>query len=264
MNYKNIYICFVLAIAISGCGKIERPCCIEGQNIAVTAVADSNSSPQLRTLLEYGRTTVDSMKSRVIGSASMTLKAYSPESPLMNFAADALLSEAQKHSTRKIDIAVTNKGGLRSDIKKGVITYGDVCNVFPFENKLVILSLNGEQLLQLFSEIAQAYGQAISGARIGIQPGNDYEYDLVSAKVGGKKIDKDKVYTIATSDYLAQGNDGLHTLAQGFDKETTNILIRDLMVEHISLLHKNGKAVSAKKDKRIKEYIVLLVTDEEF
>lgn len=255
-RHSKLFLYLLLAIISVACGNPERPCSINGGNIAVAAASDEECSAPLKALLQCGRSAVDSIKSPIIGTAAITLKAYPPESPLMNFAADALLSEAQKQSTRKIDIAITNKGGLRSDIKEGIITYGDIYNVFPFENTLAILSLNGEQLLQLFNEIAQVHGEAISGAKLIIahEPEKG-SYKLAQATVGGKKIDKNKKYTIATSDYLAQGNDGLHTLAQGSDRQITTISIRDLMINHIATLHKAGKAVSAKEDKRIEELI---------
>ena len=108
---------------------------------------------EVRAILERGRVAVDSIKRPVIGHASMKLEKYVPESPLMNFAADALLQTARECTGQHIDIAITNKGGLRSNINAGTVTFGDIYNVFPFENTLALLTLNGAQLMQLCREI---------------------------------------------------------------------------------------------------------------
>ena len=183
----------------------------------------------------------------MLGEAAVALEKYIPESPLMNFAADALMAMAQQHSKEKIDIALTNKGGLRSNIAAGTITFGDVYNVFTFENRLAFLTLNGEQLTQLCKEIAKAGGEAISGMRLEITK----EGELVSATVNGKSIEPQKAYRIATLDYLSQGNDNLNTLAQGTDLEITKHLLRDLMVEYIKKETASGRKITAECDGRI-------------
>jgi 2',3'-cyclic-nucleotide 2'-phosphodiesterase (5'-nucleotidase family) len=190
---------------------------------------------------------VDSIKSPVLGEAAVALEKYIPESPLMNFAADALMEMAQLHSKQKIDIALTNKGGLRSNIAAGTITFGDVYNVFTFENRLAYLTLNGEQLTQLCREIAKSGGEAISGMRLEITK----EGELLNSTVGEMAIEPQGTYRIATLDYLSQGNDNLTTLAQGTELEITGYLLRDLMVEYIKNETANGRKISAACDGRI-------------
>ena len=165
----------------------------------------------------------------------------------MNLAADALMEMAQLHSKERVDIAITNKGGLRSNIAAGTITFGDVYNVFTFENRLALLTLNGEQLTQLCKEIAKVGGEAISGMRLEITR----EGEHVSATVGGKAIEPQATYRIATLDYLSQGNDNLTTLAGGTDLVVTNHLLRDLMMEYIKRETAKGKKISAVCDGRI-------------
>ncbi len=247
----------ILLLATAGCGQIKRINKIEGCTIAVAPAPHASIDSRITTLIAKGHKAVDSIKAPIIGHASMTLEVKSPESPLMNFAADALRAEAHRHTNEKIDIAITNKGGLRSEITKGTITFGDIYNVFPFENTLVTLTLNGRQLLELFGEIAREGGEPISGARILITDEGQASKCL-SAEVGGKSLPSNphelqkREFRIATSDYLAQGNDGLATLAEGYDRKEYKITLRDLMINHISSLEKAGTSVSAAIDHRIK------------
>lgn len=101
--------------------------------------------------------------------------------------------------------------------------------------------------MQLCNEIAAAGGQAISGMKMTITK----ERKLVDATVGGKAIEPQATYRIATLDYLAQGNDKLTTLALGSDVDMTKHLLRDLMVEYIKELAGRGEKVDAKCDGRI-------------
>lgn len=246
-----------LILTAAGCGRGQQISTIEGCTIAVTEAPRSSTDSRITTLIAEGRKAVDSIKAPIIGHASMTLEVKSPESPLMNFAADVLLAEARRHTNEKIDIAITNKGGLRSEITEGAITFGDIYNVFPFENTLVTLTLNGRQLLELFGEIAREGGEPISGARIHITDEGTASKCL-SAKVGREILPthpdelQKREFRIATSDYLAQGNDGLGTLADGYNRKEYKITLRDLMISHISSLEKSGKSVSATTDHRIK------------
>ena len=88
-----------------------------------------------------------------------------PESPLGNMFADALREEANA------DIALNNNslGGLRADLPKGPITFGQLYDTFPFDNRLVRVSLSAGALEQGIANALRrgrrgAFG--ISGARV--------------------------------------------------------------------------------------------------
>lgn len=241
---------YITAVAVfASCnGSEKRLTGIEATNIKVVRQNNEDGAQAVRAIVEKYRAKTDSIKAPVIGTSAMEMSAYPPESPLMNFAADALLEMAQRHSNKRVDIAITNKGGLRNIIPQGIVTYGDVYNVFPFDNTLAFLTLDGTQLMQLFGEIAAVGGEAISGARLTITA----DRQLASATVGGKPVSPERKYRIATSDFLSQGNDKLYTLGKGSDMEIkSNVTIRDLMVEYIAELHSAGKAVSGTMDGRI-------------
>ena len=248
---KLIYSTFATAALLACAVACNKPTKIEVAHsgcLRVTAVRKNDGAAEIREILERSRVKVDSIKRPVIGEAAHPLEKQIPESPLMNFAADALLKMAQKETGETIDIAITNKGGLRSNINQGPLTFGDIYNVFPFENTLALLTLNGEQLLQLCDEIAAVGGEAIAGMRMNITP----DWKATTVTVMGKPIDKEKMYRIATSDYLSQGNDKMTTLAQGCDKRIfSSITIRDLMVQYIKELTAEGKKLQAECDVRI-------------
>lgn len=238
----------LLFMLVVSCTRRKELVSVEGGNVKVEAILCQDGAAEVRAILERGRLAVDSIKRPVIGEAAVALEKYIPESPLMNFAADALLVMAREVTGERVDVAITNKGGLRSNIPAGTITFGDIYNVFPFENTLALLTLSGEQLIQLCREIASVGGEAIAGMRLVITK----QGELVSATVDGKPVEAARSYRVATSDYLSQGNDKMTALALGTERDIRNdVTVRDLMVQYIKKMSAGGKALEAKCDGRI-------------
>lgn len=239
-----------LALLLMACGERRTDYMVakvEGKIIDVGDYAVLPDVDEVVAVLNESTALVDSMRAPVYGKASMTLTAYRPESPLSNFAADALLEMARKHTGGCVDVAVTNMGGLRNSIPEGEVTYGHIYNVFPFTNKLAIVTMSGGELLQLFGDIAKVGGEAISGAELVISQ----EGELLSAKVGGTGIDSSAVYRVATSDYLSQGNDKMYSFANS-PADIKQVTLRDIIVEYVELLTDEGRCVESDCDGRIK------------
>ena len=246
---KKIFPLILLALlCVLSCGGRKHISSITGGRIAVVSNVGRTPSPALLSVIEQGSRAVDSIRRPVLGEAAVPLVKAIPESTLMNFAADAILSMARECTGENVEIAITNKGGLRSEIQAGVITFGDVYNVFTFENKLALLTLSGENLLQLCREIAAVGGEAISGLSLVIKA----DGTLVTALAGGEPIEPSRNYLVATSDYLSQGNDRMYALALASEcRVFDDITIRDLVVRYICAATAAGEKVSAECDGRI-------------
>ena len=65
--------------------------------------------------------------------------------------------------------------------------------------------------------------------------------------INGQPLETDKTYTVATSDYLSQGNDGMLPLKNYIKYWNSGEKIRDLYIEYI----KQVKVVQAKVDGRM-------------
>jgi len=90
----------------------------------------------------------------------------------------------------------------------------------------VIVKMSGEKLKGLFNYYLKSKkNNPVSG--FVIETEND---QLLQSKVGGKDIDENKTYYIATSDYLALGGDNMKFFADG-ELISTGIKLRDLFVE---------------------------------
>ena len=173
------------------------------KNIEVTRVEmDSTWEPATNTKM---RTLVNSLNEemveetqKIIGTANRTLTKGKPQSLLTNFTADAMLDYASG-LWGPVDFAVTNVGGIRNTLNQGNISVGDMYEIYPFNNRLVLLELTGKDVHELFNSIAKIGGEGLSkNIEVVIK---DKAVELL--KIGGKAVDENKIYRIATLDYLA-------------------------------------------------------------
>lgn len=243
-KYTGMCVCLMLPVALSA--QKYRLAGVKAGRYEVTKVLDARPDSGALRIVAPFRQAVDSMRAPVLGESEMAMRADRPESLLSNFVSD-VLREASVRVGKKADIGMCNIGGLRSAMPQGTVTYGDVLEIAPFENRLCVLTLTGEKLMELTEQIAAVGGEGVSGLRLAIT----VDGRLLSAEVNGKPIDRHALYTIATLDYLAEGNDKMYALKEHVYKAATDIPVRDLIVEAIRRAHAEGRKVTAKMEGRI-------------
>ena len=241
---------FILAIgcatAFPAMAQRYRLGTVKAARHEVTRLLDSRpDSGALRVVAPY-RKAVDSIMSPVLGESEVAMTADRPESLLSNFVAD-VLRDASVRAGKKADIGLCNIGGLRSTMPKGIVTYGDVLEIAPFENRLCVLSLSGKKMKELMEQIASVGGEGISGARLVITT----DGRLLKAEIGGKPIAEDSIYTVSTLDYLAEGNDKMYALKDHLSANKTDIAVCDLLMEAIRRSRDEGRKITAKIEGRI-------------
>ena len=150
-----------------------------------------------------------------------------------------------------MDFAVYNMGGIRAAFAKGKVTYGDVVDVAPFENKICFLTLTGKKVRELFAQIAATGGEAVShGVNLVISK----DHKLMDCKLNGMPIDDNKSYRVATLDYLAQGNDKLEAFKSGTDvvsPQTQENNVRFIIMNYFREQKAQNKPVSREIEGRI-------------
>lgn len=200
-------------------------------------------------LQPYGHE-VDSLMKPVVGRTAVPMTSKRPESNLSNLLSDILVWSGKRFNENP-DFGVYNMGGIRASLPKGDITYGDIVDIAPFENHICFLTLTGEDVLQLFREMAARGGEGVShGVKLVISR----DGKLVSALLNGKNIDPKQSYRIATLDYLAQGNDGLLAFKKKTDVVSSTDqqnAIRNIIIDYFKLHSSEGKEIDAAVEGRI-------------
>lgn len=244
---KNILILCVLAtMSIPSMAQKYHVKSIERERILIDSrYADDAEG---NAFLAPYKQKVDSVMSPVVGRTARYMKSYRPESELSNLLADIMVWCGSKYN-EKPDIGIYNMGGIRAALPEGDITFGDITDMAPFENKICFLSLTGAHLTELFKVIG------LKGA--GVSHGIEAKYkgkEMVSLTLNGEPIDAARSYRIATIDYLVQGNDGFRELSHGTDVNSpqdaasnTRYLITDFFRSKMAA----GESVDAEIEGRV-------------
>lgn len=98
------------------------------------------------------------------------------------------------------DVSITNMGGVRAEISAGEITKREVFEVMPFDNKVVVVPVSGQAVVEIVKRMAGKYAGALIG---GIKVVYDSENGIiVEMSIGGAKVDSSATYQFATTDYV--------------------------------------------------------------
>ena len=247
MLHQTKPLCTILCILLfTACHRPLHVSKITGEVLLVDSTYNAVQDTMYLQSLAPIKADLEAQLGAPIGYAPEALRVYQPECPMLNWASDALLAIAQDLYPEPVDVAVVNIGGMRCEWAAGDITFRNVFELMPFDNMLVVLTLPGSELQQLCEIFASSGGQGVAGMRIQSVSDKAKQQDVL-VTINGTPLEMDKTYTVATSDYLSQGNDGMLPLKNHTHCWNSEEKIRELYIEYI----KQVKTVQAKVDGRM-------------
>jgi 5'-nucleotidase len=154
------------------------------------------------------------------------------ESPLGNFFADAYLA-----AMPDADVVVNNtEGGLRADLPAGPLTFGEVFEVMPFDNRLLGFRLTGAEFRRMVATWMRERFPAtpgLAGLRVRVAC-RGTTLDITLLRPNGTPVKDDDRLLVAATDFLADGGDRLFTSVTppgGFVIEREAGAVRDIAAE---------------------------------
>lgn len=182
----------------------------------------------------------------VVGTATVSMDKKQPESTMGNFFADALLFMAREKYAEQIDAAVINYGGLRlNQLPAGQVTRGKIFELMPFDNLLILQKMKGQTLLEFLDLTAAKGGWPLAGITMQIK-----NKKAVNVMVNGKPLDPSATYTLANSDFIANGGDNADML-RPIPQIVNGYLMRDAFFDYIAKMKAAGKDISAQLENRV-------------
>ena len=252
MRKQLIYCCLASAALLpSSCSTGYEVTGFERSRILIDSTYDTAAGEAVADFMKPYKRQVDSIMSPVVGISAEYMAADRPESNLSNLLTDILVWAGRDYG-EKPDFAVYNIGGMRSAFAKGEVTYGDVLDVAPFENKICFVTLTGAKVKELFAQIAAAGGEGVSH---GVELVITKDGRLKSARLDGREIDPEARYRIATLDFVAQGNDNMTAFKSATDVNSPagkDNNVRFIIMKYMQEKMKQGMSVSSKTEGRIK------------
>ncbi len=201
---------------------------------------------ELRDKVDLAKKELDEEMNRVVATAEVRLTIEDPEEKDANGKPIRMVRRAETNlgdlsadayrDQSGADIALVNGGGVRANIEKGDVTFGNIISVHPFGNMLCVIEVTGQQILD-----ALEWGsRAVPGENGGFLQTSGLTYEIntqvespcledengmfagiegtrrvQNVMVGEEPIDPEKVYTLASHNYmLLEKGDG-YTMFDG-------------------------------------------------
>jgi len=215
----------------------------ERQTISTKIEADQS----ITALIQPYKVKLDEKMNQVIGQTATDLTKKRPESTLGNFMADAIQRQTEKNIGESIAFAIQNYGGIRiSKIAKGAITRGKIYELMPFDNTVVILSLNRTEVMELVEHLTSGGGWPVSST-IQINQNDSGKLDI---QIRDQPLSPDKIYKVAIPDYVANGGSDSKFL-RGKPQQALDLYIRDLLITDVEEHTANKLPIESKIDGRL-------------
>jgi 5'-nucleotidase len=184
--------------------------------------------PEQTALLESYDKGAAPLANRRAGTVTETLSRVpnlTGESVLGDIITDAQLAATASEKDGGAVVAMTNPGGIRTDITKkgdGAVSYADVFASQPFRNQLVTLDLTGAQIK---AALEQQWTDEKRPRILQVSKGFTYSWDKAKPfgehvdaamlKLDDKPIDPARTYRVTINNYLALGGDGFAAFKDG-------------------------------------------------
>ncbi len=243
--YKNKSLILILQIvvlflAVNSCTPKYNVVIQKYESIRVTKENAINPDTSIASYISIYKNKIDAQMNEVIAQSESAIDKNIPEGTLNNLVADIVFNKGKQYyrpaNYFKIDICILNHGGLRKGLPKGSITVGNIYELMPFDNKICIITLSGEDTYDLFKFLAEKNeGHPIANCRLIVE-----NKTPTNITINNQPFDKNKTYNIITNDYLSMGNDGMCFFKKALKIVTLDYMIRDLIIEYLKEDGKKG------------------------
>lgn len=236
-NYNGVLTLFVIFLTfflVASCSKQNYQVSkIEGKRITITD--KEIQEPTIENYIKPYREHINKELDSVLAYCPITLDKSSGkwQTTIGNLMADVTLQRGnmvfKTREKKTIDLCILNHGGIRSILPKGNVTSRTAYEIMPFENSLVVIALQGEQIFELVDYfIAAKKPQPLSGMTFTI--GKDYIAKNIL--IQGKPVEKETTYYVATNDYLSNGGDNMNFFKKGTIKFDLDYKLRNILIDY--------------------------------
>jgi 2',3'-cyclic-nucleotide 2'-phosphodiesterase (5'-nucleotidase family) len=234
----------ILTVAGLSCNTTYQSQSLQYKTYRINTAQTKDSA--LLTFLQPYSNNVNTTMNDVIGVAEKSMDKKQPECALGNFMVDAFLNMAAEKYNTKVDVAFVNFGGIRlTQLPAGNVTTGKIFELMPFDNLLILQKVKGSVLQQVLNLAAEKGGWPMAGLSMQLK-----DKKAINVLIAGKPLDPDATYTIANSDFIANGGDNADML-RNVPQITNGYLMRDAILDYIKKMKSQGKNITANVENRV-------------
>jgi len=200
--------------------------------VTMDSTFDGRPNSAVAAYMDSIRPLIGAQMGEVIGTCAKDLHSSQPQSPLSNLLTDIVFKYGNEYSLKEdgapADLSLLNIGGIRTSLKKGNVTVGNIFEISPFDNALVVIAMKGSELKKVFAKFSASYSEPFSNAKVVYKNGK-----LSSLLVGGRPVDDGRIYRLVTLDFVQTGGDNILTGIKFESVTPTGMLERDVFIDYI-------------------------------
>lgn len=189
---------------------------------------------------------VDEARREILARAETDFQRY----PTGESQVGQLFTTALHDAFPRAKVVYINGGSIRRMFSEGNLTYGDLYEVSPFENTVVLVTITGKDMRQML-DIGTSGSHtipAVSGLVFTYEAGPDQRPDTTIIATPrhrlrdvrwadtGKPLQDDDRFTLVTNDYLVEGGDHMHRVFASYKRARfyyTDKTVRDTVAEYL-------------------------------
>ena len=234
MMNKIVLMIGFLSLVLS-CDNSKKLVTTGVQNISINK--EIEAVKEIEDIIAPYKVNLDKTMNEVL---SFSVDTYSKNNGDYNTAVGNMMADAvfeltsplfRNRTGKNIDMVLLNHGGIRANLPKGNITTKTAYSLMPFENSIVVTALKGSVILEMTNYL-RSFKKAhpISGLELVLNADNSYRKILV----GGKSVESEKTYYVATNDYLYKGGDRMDFFKKSDTLYDLNYKIRNVLLDYFS------------------------------
>jgi 2',3'-cyclic-nucleotide 2'-phosphodiesterase (5'-nucleotidase family) len=250
-GFLKLFVIFLTLFFIFSCSqKNYNLTKIEGKQLPITE--KGAQTPEIENFIKPYRDHINKDLDSVLAYCLETLDKSTGkwQTTIGNLLADVCLERGnivfKSREKKSIDLCLLNHGGIRAILPKGNVTTRTAFEIMPFENNMVVMALKSDQILDIANYIIkEKKPQPLSGMTFTITKNGTAKNILVQ----GKPLDTNKIYYVATNDYLANGGDNMSFFTKSVEKFDLNYKLRNVLIDYF----KEVDTIPVRRDIRITE-----------
>ena len=235
MMNKIVEIIMIIFLILS-CDNSKILVNTEGKNISINSGIETIK--EVEDIINPYKLNLDKTMNQVL---SFSVDNYSKNDGDYNTAIGNLMADAifeltnpvfKRRTGKNIDMVLLNHGGIRSILPKGNVTTKTAYKLMPFENSVVVVALKGSVVLEMINYLKVSdKAHPISGLELVINADNSYQ----KIQISNRDVDLEKIYFVATNDYLYKGGDQMEFFKKSDTLYELNYKIRNVLLDYFSI-----------------------------
>ena len=202
-------------------------------------LARSSGDPDAKALVAGFQAGVKELQSSVAAQVGEDLRRA------MNQGPGPIVADAMRARTGA-QIALSNPGGIRTDLPQGPLTVAQVYEVIPFGNSLVLLKMKGDAVVKAIEDgvdfsLREGKPPAnpllyVSGIAFDVDPARPFGARVTHAQVldgTSRPLDPAATYSVVVNSFMAAGGDHNATLKAAPDPVDTGLIDAEALLDYV-------------------------------